>query len=364
MAVFNAAKREIDIKIVYYGPALCGKTTNVQCIHRMLAPDQRGELMSLATKDDRTLFFDFLPIELGDVKGFKTRFHVYTVPGQVYYALTRRAVLTGVDGVVFVADSQKSKLQENIESLNDLSENLRYYKKDLATLPFIIQYNKRDLPEILSIAELNAALNTRQVPFFAASALQGTGVVETLTAICKAVLKHLDKTKSKKPEAPSAPTERLAAPLPPEPAPQISEETEPVITIFRGNESEAKAAPSRGQTDFVGTPLADTSMQPVQESLLRLEPETPAKKSEPEISFDTFVSSPPDIPPSSFSRDQTPPEPDVRSLSLQRAEGSGVQIVSCGQPHKISDTMVKIPLTVRLGKEEQQHTLHITISLD
>ena len=107
MAVFNAAKKEIDIKIVYYGPALCGKTTNVQCVHRMLSPDQRGDIMSLATKDDRTLFFDFLPIELGNIRGFKTRFHIYTVPGQVYYALTRRAVLTGVDGVVFVADSQR-----------------------------------------------------------------------------------------------------------------------------------------------------------------------------------------------------------------------------------------------------------------
>ncbi len=192
MAVFNAAKREIDIKIVYYGPALCGKTSNVQCVHKMLSPTQRGDIMSLATKDDRTLFFDFLPIELGDVKGFKTRFHVYTVPGQVYYALTRRAVLTGVDGVVFVADSQASKMEENIESLHDLNENLNYYKKDLSSIPFVMQYNKRDLDNILPVDELNQKLNPDNVPSFAASAVDGTGVIETLTACCKLVLKQMD----------------------------------------------------------------------------------------------------------------------------------------------------------------------------
>ncbi|MBN2108147.1 MAG: GTPase domain-containing protein, partial [Deltaproteobacteria bacterium] len=205
MAVFNAAKREIDLKIVYYGPAMCGKTTNVQCIHKMLAPQQRGELMSLATKDDRTLFFDFLPIELGDVRGFKTRFHIYTVPGQVYYALTRRAVLTGADGVVFVVDSQSNKLQENIESLKDLSENLRFYKKDLSVFPFVLQYNKRDLPNIMPTEELNAMLNTLNVPALESSAVTGMGVVETLTTICKIVLKQMDSgTAKKKPPQPAA----------------------------------------------------------------------------------------------------------------------------------------------------------------
>ena len=213
MAVFNAAKREIDIKIVYYGPALCGKTTNVQCVHKMLSPTQRGDIMSLATKDDRTLFFDFLPIELGDVKGFKTRFHVYTVPGQVYYALTRRAVLTGVDGVVFVADSQSSKLEENLESLQDLNENLNYYKKDLSSIPFIMQYNKRDMDNILSVAELNKRINPNNVPYFASSAVDGTGVIETLTACCKLVFKQMDSTGSAKKRRRQQQDE--AAPLPP-----------------------------------------------------------------------------------------------------------------------------------------------------
>ena len=205
MAVFNAAKREIDLKIVYYGPAMCGKTTNVQCIHKMLAPQQRGDLMSLATKDDRTLFFDFLPIELGDVRGFKTRFHIYTVPGQVYYGLTRRAVLTGADGVVFVADSQTNKLQDNLESLKDLAENLKFYKKDITSFPFVLQYNKRDLPHVTPVEELNAMLNSYNVPAYESSALTGMGVVETLTGICKMVLKQMDSgTAKKKPAQPSA----------------------------------------------------------------------------------------------------------------------------------------------------------------
>lgn len=195
MVVYNPVKREIDIKIVYYGPALCGKTTNVQSVHKIMNPQQRGELVSLATKDDRTLFFDFLPIELDSIKGFKTHFHIYTVPGQVMYNLTRRAVLTGVDGVVFVADSQVDKMDENIESLNDLKDNLGYYKKDLESIPFVIQYNKRDLDHVVSVKELEGKLNIIMVPSFAASAINGEGVMETLTMCCRLVLKQIkDKT--------------------------------------------------------------------------------------------------------------------------------------------------------------------------
>jgi hypothetical protein len=195
MVVYNPAKREIDIKIVYYGPALCGKTTNVQSVHKIMNPQQRGELVSLATKDDRTLFFDFLPIELDSIKGFKTHFHIYTVPGQVMYNLTRRAVLTGADGVVFVADSQVDKMDENIESLNDLKDNLGYYKKDLESFPFVIQYNKRDLDNVVSVKELEEKLNATMVPSFAASAVNGEGVMETLTMCCRLVLKKItDKT--------------------------------------------------------------------------------------------------------------------------------------------------------------------------
>ena len=199
MVVFNPLKKEIDIKIVYYGPALCGKTTNIKSVHLALNPNQRGELVSLATKDDRTLFFDFLPIELGNIKGFKTRFHIYTVPGQVFYTLTRRAVLTGVDGIIFVADSQDEKMKENEESLDDLKDNLKYYKKDLESIPFVIQYNKRDLDNILPLEDMEKQLNPLQAPSFDASAVNGKGVMETLTICCKMVLKQIqDKSGSKK----------------------------------------------------------------------------------------------------------------------------------------------------------------------
>lgn len=196
MVVFNPLKKEIDIKVVYYGPALCGKTTNLQSVHLKLNPQQRGELISLATKDDRTLFFDFLPIQLDNIKGFKTRFHIYTVPGQVFYTLTRKAVLTGVDGVIFVADSQEGKMRENVESLNDLKDNLKYYNKTLDSIPLVFQYNKRDLPVLIPLEEMNAQLNGMNAPFFEACAVSGKGVMEALTRCCKMVLQQI-QSKSK-----------------------------------------------------------------------------------------------------------------------------------------------------------------------
>jgi signal recognition particle receptor subunit beta len=200
MVVFNPSKREIGAKIVYYGPAAGGKTTNLQFIHNRLNPKQRGDLISLATKDDRTLFFDFLPLDLGTVKGFNVRFHLYTVPGQVYYVSTRRAVLTGVDGIVFVADSQEEKLAENIESLEDLEKNLLYYGKKIDDIPMILQYNKRDLKKISSIQTLNSKLNRRNLSVVESVGLNGKGVMETLTDISRAVLENLEDS-SKKPKA-------------------------------------------------------------------------------------------------------------------------------------------------------------------
>ena len=196
MVMFNLAKREIDLKIVYCGPGMCGKTTNLQFIHKMLGPRQCGDLVSLPTLNDRTLFFDFLLMERY-ISGFKTRFHLYTVPGQVQYALTRRAVLMGVDGVVFVVDSQTSMLQENIDSLKDLGDHLRFYKKDLNTFPFVLQYNKRDLPTIMPVDKLNTMFNTMDVPAFESSAITGRGVAATLDAICKIVQKNIDNGTAK-----------------------------------------------------------------------------------------------------------------------------------------------------------------------
>ena len=218
MVVFNPSKREIGAKIVYYGPAAGGKTTNLHFIHNRLNPKQRGDLISLATKDDRTLFFDFLPLDLGTVKGFNVRFHLYTVPGQVYYVSTRRAVLTGVDGIVFVADSQEEKLAENIESLEDLEKNLLYYGKKIDDIPMILQYNKRDLKKIFSIQTLNSKLNRRNLSVIESVGLNGKGVMETLTDISKAVLESLEDSSKKpkiKPPTRSAPLIPGATKTPP-----------------------------------------------------------------------------------------------------------------------------------------------------
>ncbi|HHO77172.1 MAG TPA: hypothetical protein ENN05_12205 [Deltaproteobacteria bacterium] len=203
MAVINYSKKEISAKIVYYGPSVCGKTTNIQSIYSSIKPDQKGKLVSLATEADRTLFFDFLPIEIANIRGFKTRLHFYTVPGQVYYNSTRRAVLTGVDGLVFVADSQRDKMEENIESLANLEENLNYYGKSIKTLPLVMQYNKRDLPDATPVAEMEQILNPDGYPWFESVATTGEGVLQTLTKITKLVLKHIEMGTSGKQQRPT-----------------------------------------------------------------------------------------------------------------------------------------------------------------
>lgn len=193
MPVVNYGSREITCKIVYYGPGRSGKTSNLQYIHRRVPVDRRGEMMSLATHGDRTLFFDFLPIDLGTISGFTTRFQLYTVPGQVYYRSTRRLVLQGADGVVFVADSQRRQLDENVESYRDLHEALAEQNVDARDVPLVLQYNKQDLPAdlVCSPDELDRLLNFRNVPSFGADALAGTGVFETLRRASELVLRRL-----------------------------------------------------------------------------------------------------------------------------------------------------------------------------
>lgn len=193
MSLINYASREINCKIVYYGPGLGGKTTNIKFIYSKIAPEARGKLVSLDTELDRTLFFDFLPVDLGEVKGFKVRFHLYTVPGQVYYNASRKLILKGVDGIVFVADSQLERLEDNIESLENLIENLKEYNLSLDKIPFVMQYNKRDLPNIASIEDLNKSLNIINAQHFEAVANQGIGVFETLKAVVKEVIRNLGK---------------------------------------------------------------------------------------------------------------------------------------------------------------------------
>ena len=194
MVSINYAFKEIISKIVYYGPGLSGKTTNLQHVFKKVPKDTRGELISLATDADRTLYFDFLPVNVGNIRGFQVKFQLYTVPGQVYYNATRKLVLRGVDGLVFVADSQVDKMDENIESLKNLEENLTEYGYNLNEIPFVIQYNKRDLPNIVTIEDLQAQLNHRDVPYFEAVATSGNGVFATLKAISKIVIDKAQKS--------------------------------------------------------------------------------------------------------------------------------------------------------------------------
>ena len=194
MTFINYASREINCKIVYYGPGLCGKTTNLQFIYDSTSPQAKGKLISLATETDRTLFFDFMPLELGTVRGFKTRFHLYTVPGQVYYDASRKLILKGVDGVVFVADSQEERMDANVESLYNLEDNLQTQGYDLMQLPYVLQLNKRDLPTAVAVDELTAELQKKGEPVFEAVAMDGTGVFDKLKAVAKQVLTELRKS--------------------------------------------------------------------------------------------------------------------------------------------------------------------------
>jgi signal recognition particle receptor subunit beta len=193
VSFINYSSREINCKIVYYGPGLCGKTTNLQYVFKKTKPEQKGKLISLATETERTLFFDFLPLALGDIKGFKVRFHLYTVPGQVFYAASRKLILKGVDGVVFVADSQVERMEANMESFDDLKLNLAEQGYELEKLPCTIQFNKRDLPNVAPVKEMTTILNPNNIPVFEAVAVSGAGVFETLKDVARRVLFELKK---------------------------------------------------------------------------------------------------------------------------------------------------------------------------
>ena len=195
MSFINYSSREINCKIVYYGPGLCGKTTNLQYIYNKTNPTARGKMISLATETERTLFFDFLPLSLGEIRGFKTRFHLYTVPGQVFYDASRKLILKGVDGVVYVADSQIERMEANIESIENLRQNLQEHGYDLDKIPYVVQYNKRDLPNAAPLDELRRLLNPKNIPEFEACATTGEGVFDTLKAVAKLVLQELKRGK-------------------------------------------------------------------------------------------------------------------------------------------------------------------------
>ena len=223
MVSINYSSREVCCKIVYYGPGLSGKTTNLQYVHEKVPGNSRGKMISLATEADRTLYFDFLPLNIGTINGFAAKFQLYTVPGQVYYNATRKLVLRGVDGLVFVADSQPDKMDENIESLANLEDNLREYGYDPLDLPIVIQYNKRDLAGVMSIEDLNARLNPHGWPNFGASATIGTGIFDTLKLIIKLVLE-----KAKGGAKPSTPAASSSETQPAAGAPEMERQPAPV----------------------------------------------------------------------------------------------------------------------------------------
>ncbi len=193
MATINYGYREISCKIVYYGPGMSGKTTNLETIHKKVPATSRGDLTSLATKTDRTLFFDLLPLDLGTIRGFKTKFQLYTVPGQVYYNATRKLVLRGSDGVVFVADSQPDRMEDNIESLQNLEDNLKEQNMNIDELPLVLGWNKRDLPDVLPVEELDGKMNRWGAPNFEMEALNGRGVFDALRAVTRLVLEKIEK---------------------------------------------------------------------------------------------------------------------------------------------------------------------------
>jgi hypothetical protein len=216
MVQINFAQKTVNAKVVYYGPGMSGKTTNLEIVHQRAPDKNRGELTSISTDGDRTLFFDYMPLDLGTVAGMRTAFQIYTVPGQVYYNSTRKLVLQGVDGVVFVADSSASMLEQNLESLRNLEENLAEYGKSLASMPHVIQYNKRDLPDAMPVAELDRHMNPHGAPTFEAVASSGQGVFPTLKALASLVLKNIMKESQGRSGAPAAPKTPA---VPPRPAP-------------------------------------------------------------------------------------------------------------------------------------------------
>lgn len=191
MSFINYAVKEINCKIIYFGPGLCGKTTNIQYIFEHTQQDQRGKLVTLSTENERTLFFDFLPLSIGEIRGFKTRFHLYTIPGQTFYDISRQFILKGVDGIVFVADSQAERMEANIEAFEALEKSLEKQGYDIHKLPLVFQYNKRDMPGIVTVRELENTFNPMRRPFFEAIANRGQGVMETLQAISQSIIREL-----------------------------------------------------------------------------------------------------------------------------------------------------------------------------
>lgn len=375
MAVFNHLRKEIDAKIVYYGPGISGKTTNLQFIHQNLKPEQRGKMVSLATEEERTLFFDFLPIELESVRGFRTRFHLYTVPGQIYYGATRRAVLSGADGVIFVADSQAERMEDNLMSVKDLEENLRYYGKRIETIPLVMQYNKRDLPNISSVEELNQRINRWQAPYFESVAITGKGVFETLTMACRLVLKAIEE---------GVETRKAVR------RPEIIPEKVPVMAGMPGAQ-EISAAPLKERREFVSVPAtesariikeivpgpeikAEKEILVSQEKLIPLESKPLEKMAEivPQKEVPTKLGEEKrkEGEKTFWGRMFNKIWPETESKAAGEATQPAVpypinlRLLAAEQPQIIAPTSLQIPLTVEIGEKGKKFSISLTINLE
>ena len=319
MAVFNYSTRELTTKIVYYGPGLCGKTTNLQYIYDHLKEGVRGKMLSLATKSDRTLFFDFLPVDIGEIHGMKTKVQLYTVPGQVFYNETRRLVLRGADGVVFVADSQENMLEANLDSFRNLEENLAAHGLNLRELPHVLQYNKRDLPNVLPVEVLDEKLNRYNAPFYEAIATTGVGVQETLRHITKLVLIHLNEryggARKDREEVPAPATDHEGAPA----SPQVAVPG-PAPAAAPGGTPAATGAPAPPPT--IEMPAAAEAVEAPAAAAPAPPPSSGTPAPPPTIEMPAATETPAPTLPESPPAGGTPGAGDVLGVSAEAASAS------------------------------------------
>jgi len=372
MAVLDHAKKEVNAKIVYYGPGLSGKTTNLHYIYSKLMPEHRGELMTLSTKSHRTLFFDFLPVELGEVKGYNTRFYLYTVPGQIFYNNIRKEVLKQVDGIVFVADSQAKIKAENLQSFQNLEENLAEMGRSLKDIPHVFQYNKRDLPELQGLEDLHRQLNKYNAPFFEAVATNGTGVLKSLTTISKMVLKKLRETPQfAQKEETAGPEEayglsdeflvmsrqeamrlRAQAPAAPPAKPAAAPAGARVPSPAAPTPARPAAAPAGAR---VPSPAAPTPPRPAAAPAVA---RVPSPAPPPAVKAAPAAAKPP-APVPAVARVPSPATPPA-------ANPKPVQLVLArwGTPQAAGPNALKIPLTFRDQTTGQEFSSTLTISLE
>lgn len=354
MVLFNYATRELTAKIVYYGPGLCGKTTNLEYVHKSLPDKTRGKMLSLATQTDRTLFFDFLPIDLGQVKGMKTRVQLYTVPGQVFYDATRKLVLKGADGVVFVADSQKEMLESNLESWENLKENLKENNLDIKTLPIVIQYNKRDLPNVMSVKDLNKKLNDIHASHFEAVAVSGKGVQETLKGVTKLVLQMLQSRYMKDEKEPK----EEAAPVVEAEVPASVEEIKELPAV----EELEMAEPVRLETitSKVEEPAELEELEEIGE-LEEYHPPEPAHapKPQPAPPVEVYNATPLPEEPLQLIHDE---QAVIQTGPISKVIVDAARTATAGVSPSSQDD-VSIPVEISLGKDGQEIKLQIAINL-